>query len=301
MKNKKNIALGALVAVLGTSVAMGTSYALYQAFPEDQTIHIGANTNKDIELVVGAVTDAEGNVVTPDTDHVFSFDVGFNKTAESTYTQNIYAAKLSVTVTSDNAALLDGLVSGASKFKVDPNAEYYGTFWAGTAGEATFVAAEEGGSITASVVVPLDIETDLETKVTLHLGDDVTDENFATTIAEATYNIDINLTEPDASFVPAYIVGSMADSGWTSVDRYMMVPDPKNAEFMWMYETQTGIFAEGDQLKGNKRGDWNEVTQEYNTIWSSGENSVYGQNGFVDNAIIGWTGWDSGSLYIITR
>ena len=254
MKNKKNIALGALVAVLGTSVAMGTSYALYQAFPEDQTIHIGANTNQDIELVVGAVTDTGDAIVSPDTDHVFSFDVGFNKTAESTYTQNVYAAKLSVTVTSDNEALLSGLVSGASKFKVDPDAEYYGTYWAGVAGEATFVAAEEGGSITASIVVPLDITTDLETKVTLHLGDDVTDENFATTIAEATYNIDINLTEPDAGYGMAYLVGDM--SSWQAVDRYLMVPNPMATSYEWMYATQTGLFTTGNVLKARNGETW---------------------------------------------
>lgn len=293
MKNKKNIALGALVAVLGTTVAMGTSYALYSVTPTDQVIHIGANTNQDIELVVGEVTNAgETDVVSPSSDHVFDFDIGFNKPVNSTYTQSVYAAKLTVTITSENDALLQGLVSANSGFKVDPDKEYYGDFWSGTAGEAKF--AGETDSITASVVVPIDETVDLDTKVTLSLSG-MDGSTFATTVAEATYNISIDLTAPDASFVAPYIVGSMSDSGWSAVDKYMMVPDPKNAEFMWMYETKTGIFNPGDLMKGWKAADGDNGEQ-----WSSGDNWVYGTN-INDNQIIGWTGYASGSLYPISR
>lgn len=293
MKNKKNIVLGALVAVLGTSVAMGTSYALYSVTPTDQVIHIGANTNQDIELVVGEVTNAgETDVVSPESDHVFDFDIGFNKPVNSTYTQSVYAAKLTVTITSENDALLQGLVSANSGFKVDPDKAYYGDYWGGTAGEAKFVAGT--GSVVASVTVPIDETVDLDTKVTLSLSG-MDGNTFATTVADATYNISIDLTAPDAGFVAPYIVGSMSDSVWSAVDKYMMVPDPKNAEFIWMYETKTGIFNPGDEMKGWKAADGDDGEQ-----WSKGNNWVYGTN-INDNQIIGWTGYDSGSLYPISR
>lgn len=275
MKNKKNIALGALVAVLGTSVAMGTSYALYSVTPADQVIHIGANTNQDIELVVGEVTNAGATaVVSPESDHVFDFDIGFNKPVNSTYTQSVYLAKLTVTVTSENDSLLQGMVSANSGFKVDPDKAYYGDYWGGTAGEVKFVAGT--GSVVASVTVPIDETVDLDTKVTLSLSG-MDGSTFATTVADATYNISIDLTAPDADYGMAYIVGG--DSGWETIDKYLMVPNPKASQYEWSYHMEAGLLTGGSQFK----------CKTTNETWSPDPNWTYVASD-MDGKYLRWDG-----------
>lgn len=273
MKNTRNIVLGALVAVIGSTAALGSAYALYSATPKSEEIHIGANTTSAVSLAVGSVAlESEEAVVSPSADHQFSFNIGFDKNGTE-YTQEVYLAKLSVVVESSNADLLDGLVSSESGFAVDADGTYYSAYWQKQTA-AKFSKAEDG-LIVASAFVPLVETQDLKTDVNLSLKN-VTSDDFVQKIAEAQYNISIDLTEPDSSYQMAYVVGE--DSGWGEMDKYMMFPNPKADDFEWAYKMTTGLLTDGKLFKC-----------KVNTTYSPDPDWTYHENDH-GNKYLRWTG-----------
>lgn len=286
MKNKKNIALGALVAVLGTTVAMGTSYALYQNELTDKVINIGANVTQDGALTIGAVENDTGANLAPEVDRTFDFDISFKKNVSSTYTQNYYLAQLKITITSDSQELLAAIKANSSITVENEAGNYFTTdgttpsHWKNTGGnkiDFSDVEVTGEGTYTLSdlACLPLPVNAStvedgaveaLKASTVLSIGDS---DIFA--IDAASYDIDIDLTAPE-DYGMAYVVGDF--NNWQEVDAYMMVPNPKSDDFEWTFQTSANegdpnYIPDGAQYKTKQGDNW---APGNNLNWSS-ENS----------------------------
>lgn len=247
---KRNLIVS--LATLGAVAAVATSAALYVVKPEDESIHIGVNTNVDVNYLISDVTDDETliNPTTPTRNYDFSIAGKVNET--SAFKQPYVLAKLTVTIT-PSVASLGSYITPTCKLNYTEGTHFAKTESLNTItfGEA---AAETGvitGSLTTYIRVADDASvggTDVDLGITLNSVDD---ETFVTTLANTTYDVKIDLTTDEAYEVP-YLVGTM--NGWTESDAYEMVLNIEATDLEWMW---SGNVAEGNELKAkHENGTW---------------------------------------------
>lgn len=249
---KRNLIVS--LATLGAVAAVATSAALYIVKPEDESIHIGVNTNVDVNYLISDVTgDATLiNPTTPTRNYDFSIAGKVNET--SAFKQPYVLAKLTVTIT-PSVASLGSYITPTCKLNYTE-----GTHFANTASLNTITfgeAAAETGVITGSLTTYIRVADDASVGGTaVDLGitlNRVDDETFVTTLANATYDVKIDLTT-DEAYEVAYVVGDM--NGWTASDAYEMVANIESTtgfEWMWLGTT----IAEGTELKAmHENGAW---------------------------------------------
>ena len=254
---KRNLIVS--LATLGAVAAVATSAALYIVKPADQSIHIGVNTNVDVNYQISDVTDS-GTVINPDTptrNYDFSISGKVNET--SSFQQPYVLAKLTVTIT-PSVAELSTYITPTCKLNYLEGTHFANTEDLNTItfGEAEADTGVITGSLTTYIKVA-DVATDgtaVDLDVTLN---DVDDEVFVTTLANATYDVEIVLTTDEAYQVP-HLVGTM--NGWSESDAYEMVANIEaTTGFEWMW---LGNVAEGNELKAIHE----------NGTWSVGPNNV---------------------------
>ena len=307
MKNKKNITLGALVAVLGTTVAMGTSYALYQNELADKVINIGANVTQDGALTIGTVENDTGANLAPDIDRTFDFDISFKKNVSSTYTQNYYLAQLKITITSDSQELLAAIKANSSITVENEAGNYFTTdgttasYWKNkgynkidfsdveVTGEGTYTLSDLAClplPVNASTVEDGAVEA-LKASAVLSIGDSDILE-----IDAASYDIDIDLTAPE-DYGMAYVVGDF--NNWQEVDAYMMVPSPKSDDFEWTFQTSaneedSNYIPAGAKYKTKQGGNFSPAGDGSTNLTWTAENvgkSIWRKSGNGSTPIVG--------------
>lgn len=260
---KRNLIVS--LATLGAVAAVATSAALYIVKPEDESIHIGVNTNVDVNYLISDVTDDATliNPTTPTRNYDFSIAGKVNET--SAFKQPYVLAKLTVTIT-PSVASLGSYITPTCKLNYTE-----GTHFANTESLNTITfgeAAAETGVITGSLTTYIRVADDASlggTAVDLGITlNSVDGETFVTTLANATYDVKIDLTT-DEDYQVAYLVGTM--NGWTESDAYEMVAnieaaykeDGSGFEWMWL-----GNVTEGSELKAKHE----------NKTWSVDPNNV---------------------------
>ncbi|MBR0033632.1 MAG: hypothetical protein IJP60_01275 [Bacilli bacterium] len=237
---KKGI-IGALIALCGSAVAIGTAFALYTGtLPEDKTIQIGTKTTGDVQL--------EASVKNADTDHqVLSpasnercivFNAGFTTQSESTYIQDYYYAKLEFKVSSESTGLIAALKDETwVKLGTQTGDNAYGSRWQNNSlNGANVVEAADHKSLTYTMEFPLFKGTNVsEFEFHIRLDTELTSaEYFA--VAEESYKVDFQVSPAESEH--AYIVGE-AVGGWEDRDEFRMTVNAKASGFEWMFKTGT--------------------------------------------------------------
>lgn len=242
---KKGI-IGALIALCGSAVAIGTAFALYTAdLPEDKTIQIGTKTTGDVTLVA-SVKDADSahEVLSPASqERCIKFYAGFTTPSESVYIQDYYYAKLEFKVSSTNDDLIAALKDETwVKLGTQTGDNAYGTFWKdNTLNDANVVEATDHKSLTYTMEFPLFKGTNVsEFEFHIRLDTQVTPADYLD-IAEETYLVDFQVSPAESA--QAYIVGT-AVGGWEDRDEFRMTKNAKADHDEWMFKTGT---AEGKQ------------------------------------------------------
>ncbi len=286
---KKGI-IGALIALCGSAVAIGTAFALYTGnHPEDKTIQIGTKTTGDVQL--------EASVKNADTDHrVLSpasnercvvFNAGFTTPSESTYIQDYYYAKLEFKVSSTSADLIVALKDETwVKLGTQTGESEYGEAWKHeTLNDSNVVEAADHKSLTYTMEFPLFKGTNIsEFEFRVRLDKDLTQAQYLA-IAKETYLVDFEVSPAESE--QAYIVGE-AVGGWEDREEFRMTVNAKASGFEWMFKTGT---VEGKQkLQDNKEyklhkgstyccGDANHVwhtADDGKTFYWNGESGSHG-------------------------
>lgn len=258
------------LAALGAVAAISGSVALYISKPADESINIGVNTNVDVNYLISDVKDDAIliNPTTPTRNYDFSIAGKVNTT--SAFKQPYVLAKLTVTIT-PSVASLGSYITPTCKLNYTE-----GTHFANTASLNTITfgeAAAETGVITGSLTTYIRVADDASVGGTaVDLGitlNSVDDETFVTTLANATYDVKIDLTT-DEAYEVAYVVGDM--NGWTASDAYEMVANIESTtgfEWMWL-----GTIAEGTELKAmHQNGSWSDG--EKNSVAEANMTGVY--------------------------
>lgn len=292
----KSLVIGGLIAVVGSAASLGAAFALYENIDEPVSMEIGAHTTKDVTIVATEGTwkktnDTEGTGTTespalaPGEEWGFTFNSYFTKESGSTYTQDYFLAKLSMTV-KGSRSLLDKL-SVESNIYVDSlkDSGYYSGFWAQDAhrkANFTVTGEDSDASMTASLYVVLPTQEKLNDglQITAYfsLPKELTDSDFVA-LNGAVFSISGTLDEAtDFDYKNAYIVGDF--NNWTKSDPYLMVPNPKSDNFQWMY-TPSENYPVSGKIKANS------------DIWSGGEDMEY-----TGSQTIYWSGNEKESIIL---
>ena len=133
---KKGI-IGALIALCGSAVAIGTAFALYTGnLPEEKTIQIGTKTTGDVVLKAGVKNaDTAHQILSPvsnpkDDNRCITFNAGFTTQSESVYIQDYYYAKLEFKISSESEALIAALKDETwVKLGTQTGDNAYGSHW----------------------------------------------------------------------------------------------------------------------------------------------------------------------------
>ncbi len=250
---KKSLIVGG-IAAFAAIASIGTSFALYKVAPENKEVDIGIRTGTDINYAISEVTGAEGNgLITPDhLTNTYNFNIQGKKAEGTTYTQPYILAKLTVTVTSENTALIDALQTNATIGYKE------GTYFANTAGQNSLNWTEtdantKTGTLSTYIYVGDGFEAgDAYNAVTLSIGlaDWISAESLLALAGD--YSVSISLTD-DESYQVAHVVGSM--NGWAVSDQYEMVMNIEatdKLEWMWL-----GSIPAGNEIKAkHENGTW---------------------------------------------
>lgn len=250
---KKSLIVGG-IAAFAAIASIGTSFALYKVAPENQEVNIGIRTGTDVNYAILEVTGAEGNgLITPDhLTNTYNFNIEGKKAEGSAFTQPYILAKLTVTVTSENTALIDALQTNATIGYKE------GTYFANTAAQNTLNWSEtdansKTGTLSTYIYVGDGFEAgDAYNAVTLSIGlaDGISAESLLALAGD--YSVSISLTD-DESYQVAHVVGSM--NGWAVSDQYEMVMNIEatdKLEWMWL-----GSIPAGNEIKAkHENGTW---------------------------------------------
>lgn len=263
---KKSLIVGG-IAAFAAIASIGTSFALYKVAPENKEVDIGIRTGTDINYAISEVTGAEGNgLITPDhLTNTYNFNIQGKKAEGTTYTQPYILAKLTVTVTSENTALIDAMAASATIGYKE------GTYFANTESMNTLTLAEpvdgDGTTLTGSLstyiyvgdgftVAPGEgVATHNPVELSIGLASKPTDTEFLALAGD--YSVSITLAD-DESYQVAHVVGTM--TGWEKSDQYEMVmniekedtPAESDLEWMWL-----GSIEAGNQIKAkHENGTW---------------------------------------------
>lgn len=268
---KKGI-IGALIALCGSAVAIGTAFALYTGnLPEDKTIQIGTKTTGDVQLEASVKNAHSEQIINPDSvERCVEFYAGFTTPSESTYIQDYYYAKLEFKVSSESTGLIAAL---KDETWVEPGTQVgensYSDFWkAKSLNKNNVVEAEDHKSLTYTMEYPLFKGTNIsEFKFHIRLDSDpkLTKAQFSEIAAE-TYKIDFQVSP--AVSTQAYIVGE-AVGGWELRDEFRMTVNAKANSFEWMFKT-------GEDDQPQKLQDGKDYKLRIgDTYCSSGDNHVW--------------------------
>lgn len=265
---KKNFIIGGAAALCAIA-SVGTSFALYLVKPGAIEGNISVSTGADINYQISNVNVTGGTLTPTNTTNTFNFNIHGVKNSASVFQQPFVLAKLTITITPDenHKTLTDYLTAAAVVDYTD------GKYYAGTAGlnSITFSKPDDNGVITGSLTTFIYVGTSDTWKatpdnkeglapdhnpvtLTVDLQKDLDDKMFVTELAEATYKVDISLTN-DETYEYAYVVGEM--NGWTDGDdAYAMVKninaDAKTGdEWVWF-----GELPDGTGLKAKKGDTW---------------------------------------------
>ena len=242
---KKGI-IGALIALCGSAVAIGTAFALYTAdLPEDKTIQIGTKTTGDVQLEASVKNaDTDHRVLSPDSEErCILFNAGFTTPSESTYIQDYYYAKLEFKVSSESTGLIAALKDETwVKLGTQTGDNAYGEGWKHqTLNNTNVVEADDHKSLTYTMEFPLFKGTNIsEFEFHIRLDTDLTPAQYLA-VAKETYLVDFKVSPAEST--QAYIVGE-AVGGWELRDEFRMTVNAKASGFEWMFKTGT---AEGKQ------------------------------------------------------
>lgn len=286
MKNK-NLLIGLAVAVLGTAATVATAYSLYKETPADITINIGARTNKDIVCSIQNLAWKDGNSnLQPGANRDLEFTLGWEKTIDSTYTQNVMVGRLTVEISSTNADFVDYYAERlSSEITYDE-----GTFFAGENRNVSTSYKSEG-KIVITGQYPIHIDGQ---KCTLNFD---TPANIAKAdmlaIAGADFTVNINWEEAD-DYNYAYVASNLNEYGET--EEYRMVPNTKSANFEWMYKLDAAhkaLFVEGTEFKCRQTP--NGATE---AAWSRGDNFVVSADNVGKIDSIYWSGSSEADMIV---
>lgn len=268
---KKGI-IGALIALCGSAVAIGTAFALYTGtLPEDKTIQIGTKTTGDVQLEASVKNaDADHQVLSPASqERSIVFNAGFTTPSESTYIQTYYYAKLEFKVSSTSVDLIAALKDETwVKLGTQTGDNAYGSYWKdGSLNNTTGMEeAADHKSLTYTTEFPLFKGTDIsEFEFHIRLDTDLTSAQYLE-IAKETYLVDFQVSPAESEH--AYIVGE-AVGGWEDREEFRMTVNAKASGFEWMFKTGT---VDGKQ----KLQDGKEYKlHKGSTYCSSGDNHVW--------------------------
>lgn len=250
--------LGALIALGGSALAIGTAFALYTgSLPEDKTIQIGTKTSGDI-ILHGGVVDADSAhaVLTPSAhERTIVFSAGFTTNESSVYIQDYYLAKLEFKISSASTGVIDALKEHSwIELGVQGGANAYGSYWGWTWSEAeasgtrsgttaqnhlngtAASVAVDGKSVSWSTHYPL-FKGEAVSRFLFHVNmEGISDADYKL-IAESSYQVDFNISEPDPSYGMAYIAGTATGGGWEDKDEFRMTVNAKASSYEWMFKT----------------------------------------------------------------
>lgn len=254
--------LGALIALGGSALAIGSAFALYTGgLPEDKSIQIGTKTTGDIELHGGVLDADAGNaVLTPDNvQRTIKFSAGFTPSEGSVYVQDYYLAKLEFKISSASTGLIDALKTHSwVELGTQSGDNAYGRYWGWswteqgervTSGDGAYsaqnhlngeskVVAQDGKSVSWSTHYPL-FKGAAVSQFLLHVNMEGIEKDDYKAIAEKSYTVDFNISEPDSDYGMAYVVGT-ATGGWEDKDEYRMTVNAKAADaYEWIFKTGT--------------------------------------------------------------
>ena len=241
MKNKK--LLGALVALGGSILAIGSAFALYTgaSLPENKDIIIGTKVTGDVVLHA-SVTDADTAhaTLTPENlTRTVMLKAGFTAPSDSVYIQDYYYAKLTFKVASDSTDLIDAIADETwvklGTQEVENNT--YGTYWKdNTLNGSNKVVAVDNKSVSWSMNYPLfKGEAISQFEFRVQLKHDISAAEYLA-IAEQTYTVDFEVEEADEEM--AYVVGT-AVGGWEDRDEFRMTINAKESFKQYMFKTGT--------------------------------------------------------------
>lgn len=237
---KKGI-IGALIALCGSAVAIGTAFALYTGnLPEDKTIQIGTKTTGDVQLQASVKNaDEDHEVLNPaSNERCIVFNAGFTTESESVYIQDYYYAKLEFKVSSSSADLIAALKDETwVKLGTQTGENAYGSYWQNKSLNGTdVVEATDHKSLTYTMEFPLFKGTNIsEFEFHIRLDTGLTSADFLA-IAEEDYFVDFQVSPAESE--QAYIVGE-AVGGWEDRDEFRMTVNAKATGFEWMFKTGT--------------------------------------------------------------
>lgn len=234
---KKGLLLGLTVSIAGASLAVGGAFALYKRNATDITINIGARTDTDLNYKVTDVAWAGGlSVMQPGVTNTLGFKIGAEKTAKSTYTQDVVVGKLTVEIESTNTYFIDyfdGKVTTTVNFTDDV---FYGkTHKDSDEGPEyklnVMTLAKSEGKLTGSLQIPVEL-TGRDVTMPISMPTDISNGDLKN-LAEASYTVNIIWDAP-TEFNFAYVTGSMND--WAVTDEWRMVPMLNTPTFEWTYK-----------------------------------------------------------------
>lgn len=270
---KKKIIITSIASILSI-VTLSTSIALYEKYGEPINIGISGSVTTDGQYTLVAGDVSEGNI-SPVNPFSASYTLGFDKEANSTYTQDTSVANISIEISVGEGEDLDSIFN-ALTIEAEIKGYQEGTFFADEfpkveSGKKRFEFERnlEGTAYIASSDVVFSIDPENSSQ-TLDLSIITSDENFVE-IAEKSISYKITMTEPQ-NYSFAYLTGTM--NSWASDnDYYRMVPDLTTEKFTWKYE---GLeVSERTELKGVNGETWskdpNNVIDNagtYNITWS---------------------------------
>lgn len=256
---KKGI-IGALIALCGSAVAIGTAFALYTGnLPEDKTIQIGTKTTGDVELKAGVKNpDTDHKILSPVSDPLqdnrcITFNAGFTTQTESVYIQDYYYAKLEFKISSESTGLIAALKDETwVKLGTQTGDNAYGSYWQNKSlNNENVVEADDHKSLTYTMEFPLfkcgnENVCFSEFEFHIRLDTDLTSAGFLA-IAEEDYSVDFKVSPAESE--QAYISGE-AVGGWEDREEFRMTVNAKATSFEWMFKTGT---VDGKQrLQDNK-------------------------------------------------
>ena len=273
---KKGI-IGALIALCGSAVAIGTAFALYTGnLPADKTIQIGTKTTGDVQLHADVKdADTAHRILSPVSDpaednRCITFNAGFTTESESVYIQDYYYAKLEFKISSESTGLIAALKDQTwVKLGTQTGANAYGTYWQyKSLNNENVVEADDHKSLTYTMDFPLfkgENVSEFEFHIRLDTG--LTSAQFLA-IAEEDYLVDFHVSPAESE--QAYIVGE-AVGGWEDRDEFRMTVNAKADGFEWMFKTGTvegkQKLQDGKEYKLHKGSTY--CCGDSNHVWSS--------------------------------
>lgn len=237
---KKGI-IGALIALCGSAVAIGTAFALYTGtLPDDKTIQIGTKTTGDVQLEASVKNDdADHQVLSPaSVERCIVFNAGFTTPSESTYIQDYYYAKLEFKVSSESTDLIAALKTETwVKLGTQTGENAYGSYWQNKSlNNENVVEADDHKSLTYTMEFPLFKGTNVsEFEFRIRLDTHLTSAQYFA-VAEEDYLVDFQVSPAESE--QAYIVGE-AVGGWEDRDEFRMTKNAKADHDEWMFKTGT--------------------------------------------------------------